>query len=171
VTQRGTAIQSILAHRERHASSSSISSFDSLCEDRPEVVRASNDITTEQLPLPVSENLHREEISTSSNQNAEDGMEADVESRNPANDRTIKLEPDDNPIGLNQHHLGLIYQTENGKLFCGLCVCVSFTPTCMPLPSCADLMLIPPDAQKIRVHRLPPFTLGLRIKLLLSIAI
>lgn len=137
-TRGDTAFQSHSSRPESPASDSSLTSID---DDGPSVGPALDHITQEQLS-PVNASEMRMETNADLNQNAEDKpMEMEVQSRHVDSGETIKLEPNENLVGLNQHHLELIYQTDNGRLFCGLCAYVSFILACVR--SHADLIPSP----------------------------
>jgi hypothetical protein len=131
--------------------------------------QALHDILQDQLSLAADESVHHVEANASLNQNR------DVTSSQPefglrdlgTGGMRIKLEHNENP-GLTEHHLELIYQTENGKLFCILCAYVSSTLLCMP--GDFNIIHIPLDAHEF-LRRLSRFITGLPIKSFLNTAI
>jgi hypothetical protein len=130
-TRGDTTIQLHSSRPESPASDSSDTSTDLSFDDRPGIVPAPDHITQEPLP-PVNASVIRVETNTVLDRNAEDKpMEMEVQSRHVDTSVTLKPEPNENLIGLNQHHLELIYQTDNGRLFCGLCAYVSHILACM----------------------------------------
>jgi hypothetical protein len=126
-TQAVTVVRSQPTHTEEASGSSGPGALlDPRREDmRPEGVLTTTDVSKKQLPLPASECVHHGESNTSFKQNGQESPPEMNESHNLDASGKIKLEPNET-LGLNQHHIELIYQMANERLFCKLCAYVPF---------------------------------------------